>query len=327
MKSSDLLKQLSKLIKSGMPLNKALKILAVQTDKISSQKILKTSSMLEKGTSFSEAMLYSKLISKEVKCALKIAEENSFLDEAMLKASLLQEKKEKILNDFIKAISYPSIVFCVSIVCILFLIIFVMPAYSKIFNDFGCALPLVTQIVVSIPKYNYLIWPIGAILALLIFRSVRDPDLRLRLPYFGKIYSMSILSDLCYSLSYQLKSGVPFTQALRDLSDGIESKTIRASILKIITDIECGKSISSSFSEHKIFSGTLSQFLSVGEESGDVAQMIYEAGEQFSSMTEEKLKMLSIYVEPAATLFVGGIVGFVALAMLLPLFSIVNSLL
>ena len=202
---------------------------------------------------------------------------------------------------------------------------FVLPAYSSMFSDFNFQLPLITMIAVKLPSFGMLFLFIFIVSSLLFVRKFKDFYFRVKLPIIGDIYKFSFLRDFCFSLNYQLKSGMQLVNALGNIKNN--QTFVRFEIDSIISDIKQGKSLSYSLAKCKIFQGMLPQLVMVGEESGNMASMLSNAGEYFNSNAESRIKKLAALVEPMATLFVGGIVCFVAMAMLMPIFSMVNSLL
>jgi len=161
--------------------------------------------------------------------------------------------------------------------------------------------------------------------AFLLYKKSRDFNFRIKIPLIGRIYLASYLRDFCFSMDYQLKSGLPLVSALRNAGSGL--KEIKPILDSTIADVESGEPLSQALAKHKIFKGILPKLLAVGEESGSLSDMMHQAGEHFGIFAESEMKKLSLFAEPLATLVVGCVVCFVAAAMLLPLFSMVNSLL
>ena len=320
-------KQLATLIKAGIPLNRALDILATQAEKKFNQKISFISLLLEKGKSFTESMYDLGFIGKDVKSSFKIAEENACLINILERTAFLYEKKDRHEKELIRTLMYPAIVFFSSMISLVFLLLFVLPSYVRYFSDSGLNLPLVTRVAISLPSFGPIVSLIILIASMYFVGCIKNQDLRLKIPLAGGVFKDSFLRDFCYLLNYQLKSGVPFVSALKNIADDIDGKQLKKDIAKIINEIENGKSISLAFSGNKIFDGMFSQIVSIGEESGSLSDMIFETGEHYTNTYESQLKKYASLVEPFATIFVGGIVCFMALAMLMPLFSVVNSLL
>ena len=314
---SSFFKQLSSLLRSGLTLNRALKFLG----------IVPVSSLLEQGDSFSEALSKAGMISRDIKSSIEVAEKNAFLEDALERIALQIDKKIAFKENLKKALAYPSVVLSVSLLSFFGMIFFVLPSYQRLFVDFKFSLPLITRIAMSLPSFGAYILVFLTFLCLIAFYAFKNTDFFIRIPLFGKICKDSIMSDLCYSLSFQLKSGVHLALALNNLVEGLKSDKFKNILRKSLVEIKNGSSLSCAFSSKKFFDKIFIELIAVGEESGKLSDVIFQAGDYFSNRAESTVKSLTAYIEPSATLVVGGFVGFVALSMILPLFSMVNSLL
>lgn len=320
-------KQFAALIKAGLPLTRALKILSSQPNNKTSKKIGNIIPALEKGESLTDSLFKNGFISYDAASSFKIAEENACLANVLERTAFLYEKKDKNIKELRRTLAYPTIVFASSVMSLVFLLVFILPTYAGYFAELNCKLPLVTRIALIIPNYGVLFGSILVLVGYFVFKAVNGQDLRVKLPIVGELFRASFLRDFCFLLNYQLKSGVPFVSALKNINKSIQGEATRKNISKIIRDIERGESISTAFSKHKLFDGMFLQILGIGEETGSLSDMIFEAGEHYNDICDMQVKKYASFVEPAATLLVGGVVCFTATAMLLPLFSMVNSLL
>lgn len=324
---SILYKHLAALIKAGLPLTRALKILSSQSAKKLRTKIDNISLDLEKGISFTQSMKQNGLLSDDAVCCFRIAEENASLVNVLEKTSRMLEDKDRNQKDLRRALTYPAVVFFSSILSLVFLLGFVLPSYMSYFSELDCKLPLITRIAMKLPDYSVFIFVFLSLLVFCIAKLFSDFEARTRIPVFGPLFRASFLREFCGVLHYQLKNGVPFVSALNNINEGIPSVGLRKKISEISNMIENGEPIAAAFSQCSLFDGTFSQIAGIGEETGSLSDMIFEAGEHYGSVCDMQLKKYSALIEPAATLFVGGVVCFMAAAMLLPLFSMVNALL
>ncbi|OGC07659.1 hypothetical protein A2526_00035 [candidate division WOR-1 bacterium RIFOXYD2_FULL_36_8] len=322
-------KQLASLLKTGIPLNKALKFLALHSDEKTKRNFAFISSRLEEGISFSRAIYEEGLISREIRNILKIAEENSMLEETLFRASAFLDRRDKFKKMLKTSLTYPFIVLIMSIFSFLGMIFFVLPSYSDLFSAFDFKLPLISRIAMVLPYYSWVLIFLLFILVFFVHKIFTDFDFCIKFPLAGNIRINMLMSDFCYSLSCQLKSGVSFVEAFHNFIDGLNSNVFKLKASLVVDKIRKGSSLSFAFASasDKLFNGLFVQLLAVGEESGRLADVLWEGGESFSEQVEYDLKNLASYIEPAATLLVGGVVAFVALAMIMPLFEMVNSLL
>lgn len=324
---SMLYRNLAALLKAGISINKALKAVSADQPKNISKKLLGVSTKLENGESFSQAMSQEGLISKEMFYSFKIAEENAFLEEILVRTADLYDKKESFMRAFKQTMAYPTVVLSLAVASLAAMIVFVLPAYSKLFIEGDYKLPLLTRIAVKIADFQVVFVLLFILMLVAVYYSIKDLDFRAKLPLFGKIFKNLIYSDLCCLLGHQLKSGVPFLLALRNARQLTQSKAVSKMLEKVQAAVEKGSLVSYAFLCAGIMPKTFIQLVAVGEETGSFSSAFLNCGEYFMAQAESGLKKCVICMEPIATLTVGAVVGFVALAMLLPLFSLVNSLL
>ena len=320
------LKQTAALLKAGVPLMRTLHLIKEQSPQNQKADIEKIVRSIEAGESFSEALFKNGHFRSFIP-SFRIAERDGMIAEALLRAADQAERKKSFKDNIKKTMTYPMIVVGLSMLCLVFLAFVVLPNFARIFSDMNCPLPLTTRILMSLPNYWMILFAFIFLAAVFIFKILNDNDRRFRIPILGKIFLQLSFGELCYNLGSQLKAGVPVVEALRSMSEGSKSRKIGSALFKIIKEVQGGSALSESFKNRGIFPDFLVQMLAIGEESGSLAQMLLSAGEIFESDGEQALKRLTLYVEPAATLTVGLAVGFVALAVMMPLFSMMGTLL
>ena len=318
------LRQTASLLKAGIPLLRTLNMIKEQSQNKSD--IDRIIISLEAGLSFSEALDKIGWFKPFIP-SFRVAERDGMLEEAFLRAAEQSEKKKAFRDGIKRTLTYPVIIVALSLLCLLLLVFVILPNFARIFTDLNCPLPLVTQILMIFPSYWMAITAFFGLAIFLVIKIWTIDDCRYKIPVIGKIFLNLSIADLCHSLGSQLKAGVPIIEAMQSTASGIKSKKINELLKEIITEIQGGGALSISFKKRKSFPDLLSQMTAVGEESGSLSQMLLSAGEMFESDGEQALKRLTLYVEPAATLTVGLVVGFVALAVMMPLFSMMGSLL
>ena len=322
MKRTAFLKQLAVLINSGITLIDALKIIKYQGQ--SELKIEDIILQIEAGKSFSEALCnigkYEKYIS-----IFRIAEKEGQLNFAILRVVEQMEKEKELADKVKKSLAYPAIVLAIGLLCVLFLIFFILPNFSQLFADLNYSLPPATKILLSLPGYGVFFAAAVFFIALFMFKILKDEDFKLKIPFLGKILLSFIAGNLCVNLGSQLKSGVPIVESL--IACKTKSKRLNNFLNDVIKNIQMGESLSKAFSKGGIFSKDIIHIIKVGEASGTIDKMLISAGGMLNEQAESAIKGITLFIEPAATLTVGVLVGFIAFAMISPLFSIMNSIL
>lgn len=319
------LKHLAMLLKSGIPTVKSISIAASSQRKHIKKRLLSVISGIEGGKTLSHSLEDEGLILKSSRPSVEAAEQNAFLEEALMRTSEIYEKKCEFSKTIKNSLSYPAVVLAFSLLSIIATSIFITPAYAQMFSDLNAQVPLPAKIMIIAMNYFWLAAAgFAMFLALVILKMQKDRDFTLKIPIANSIYRLMLASDFCYSLSYQLKNGVPIVSALRKTS--FESKRLNSQILQSASQIEQGAALSSAFSSINLFEKSFMQFVHVGGESGNLSNVLWYAGGQYMLEAEDLLGKYARMAGPCATLVVGSIVGFVALSMVMPLFSAINSL-
>jgi len=321
-----LCEQTAVLLEAGMPLSQALTIIQSRSPRRLEVKLQETVKSLEAGLSFSEALEKNGLL-KNYLASLQIAERDGQLTEALLQAAQQMRKNQNFQENLKRSLAYPSIIMGTSVLCLFFLIFVILPTFSQLFSDFSMPLPPLTRLMVMLPKF----WPIfmtglaGSLF--FIYRLWVNPDLRLKIPWLKEITGKLTLSAVCHTLSQQIQAGVPILTGLESTLYGVKIMKIKTALRGVKEGVEGGQSLAEALSKFKIFPSFMVQMAMVGEQSGTLGKMLNSAGELFEVEAEQALKKVTICIEPAATLIIGAAVGFIALAMMMPLFSLMNTML
>ena len=229
--------------------------------------------------------------------------------------------------------AYPVLMAIVGVATIIFMFVFVMPRLMGIYGTMGQSLPLPTRILISISnglRHNLLWIVIGAVLAALMVRrnlktqsgKVVFNQLQLHLPVIGNFVVKAELSRFCATLELLIKSAVPILKALEVSIPILENEIIKNRLKKSSKDLEQGGSFGKSLKSSPIFPPFMSNLISVGEESGKLDEALAEVAFSYQRDTDEALSVITNLLEPLMILAMGLIVGFIVVAMMLPIFEI-----
>lgn len=313
------LKQTGLLLEAGLPLSKVLELLEEKYPHLSLGRVI---GEIEAGKSFSQAVSSLK-VSQPVVNQISAGEENGSLGSSLRQAAANIEKGLAFRRELFRSLMYPAAVFGLSLLLLLGLIFVILPSFSQLFSDNNLPLPLLTRILIDLPNYSWLM--AGGLLAgfLLLLKTGKDDRAKIKFA----IYRDLQLAGFLNALGQQIKGATPILRALAG-SDGVCDNNYRKAARSVYQRVENGESLSQAFSRFPaLFPRNVCQLLSVGEESGKLGEMLLAAAEFYQNEAEARLKNILAVIEPASTLLVGGVVGVVALAMMLPLFSMINSLL
>jgi MSHA biogenesis protein MshG len=327
-------RQLHTLLKAGIPITRALSGLQESATEAMGNVIRQVRESLESGIELSTSMARQVGVFNHFYVAMiRVGELTGRLDEVFMRLFHHLEF-EKLMRDQVKsALRYPSFVIAVMAVAIGVINIFVIPAFQKVFDGFGAELPFVTRLLVGFSRFMVAGWPYllaGAVGAALAFRWWTNTEegrylwdrSKLRLPIAGKIARKATLARFARSFALALKSGVPVVQAMNVVATTVENAYVGRAIDKMREGVERGDSVLRTAAASGIFTPVVLQMISVGEESGQLDEMLSEVAEFYQQDVEYELKSLSAQIEPILIIFLGVLVLILALGVFLPVWDL-----
>ena len=330
--------QLSTLQDAGLPIVRSLKILGEQQKPGKFRDQLEAvSEEVEQGSTFSEALAkHPKSFDKLYVSMVKAGEAGGVLDVILRRLAEFMEKSQKLRKKVKGAMIYPAAVISVAVVILIVIMVFVVPAFKKMFADIGKELPLPTQILLglsnAIKDYWYLLVfvPLGIWLVFkLIARSekgkVAIDMFKLRVPVFGTIIKKSAVARFCRTLGTLIASGVPILEALRIVKDAIPNVVIQRAIEDVHGSIREGDTIADPLRASGIFDELLVNMIDVGEETGELDKMLMKIADNYEADVDVAVEGMSSLLEPLLIVGMGLAVGFIVVALFLPLVSIIQN--
>ena len=325
--------QLSSLIKSGLPLLSALYIIIEQTEnKHLKNVIADIAQNIKHGEMLSTAMSrYNKIFTPIYTAMIKAGEDSGTLDVILRRLAEYREKVEEIKSRIRSAMVYPLMVVFVGLASIVVLMTVVIPQMQKVFISLKADLPLPTQILLSISNSisNYWYLFLGGIALLLImtkgvtFIEKKALDrLKLSLPFIGNFIRKTESAKLANSLSLLLSNGIPILASLEIIIPTLSDEIIKDNLKQITEDLKLGGSMSKGLQNSSYFFPFMTNMIRVGEEGGRLDEVLIEISSFYEREINENIKIALSLVEPILILFMGLIVGFIVLSMLLPVFQI-----
>ena len=335
---SALSRELSMYIRSGISIVSALKI--VQTHYANNKKMklfLSTvSTHLDEGENFYSALEAQTIVELPAffKESIKVSESGGILDEVLLELSRFLKEQDKIHKEIKSAFAYPSFMIVLSLVMIAFMLTFVVPQITGIFESMDQELPMATRFVISAGdffsnNFQILLAFIFIVIALFVMLKKRFylfaytvDKLLLKLPLFGAIVLKSELARFSYIASLLTRSGVPFVQTINLSANILNNRVIKELFVSASKKVVEGKTLSKALSESKTkIDDTFVQSIALGEETSQLENVLTNISELYFEENRDKVSLLLTLLEPALMLFVGGTIGFIVSAMLLPIFS------
>ena len=335
---SNLSRELSMYIRSGMSIVQAIKIVAnhYTNNKKMQLFINALATLLDEGENFYSALSKQTVanLPEFYKQSIKVSEDGGILDEVLMELSKFLKEQDKIKKEIKSAFAYPSFMIVISLVMIAFMLTFVVPQITGIFASMHQELPTPTKIVIAMGdffKNNYqiillAIFSFIATLTLLIKKSeafaYKFDKFLLKLPFFGQIIQKSELARFSYMASLLVKSGVPFVQTINLSANILNNLVLKNMFLDASKQVVEGKLLSNALNKSSInIDFAFIQAVALGEETSEVEAVLSNISELYFEENKDKISMLLTLLEPALMLFVGGSIGFIVAAMLLPIFS------
>lgn len=331
-------RQFSTMINAGLPLVQCLDILSSQQPNPTFKKILvQIKQDVEGGSTFADALSKHPKVFDNLYVNLVAAGEiGGVLDTVLNRLAVYMEKNENLKNKIKSAMTYPVIVLCVAFGVVAVLMIFVIPTFSDMFKQFGSALPAPTQLVVSLSNFFRDFWwaIFGAIGGLIVAmkwvrkqpkgRYITD-KMFLRLPVFGPLLRKVAVAKFTRTLGTMISSGVPIMDGLDITSKTAGNVIVEEAIRSVRTSISEGKSMSEPLEQTGIFPGMVVQMIAVGEATGAMDQMLGKIADFYDEEVDTAVEALTSALEPMLMVFLGGIIGFVVVAMYLPIFQMAQN--
>jgi len=328
-------RQLASLFKSGVPILPALDIIAEQSENRNLKDALYSiRNAVKEGASLSSALgKYPNVFPPLYLAIIHTGEDSGALPAALLRISDYRAKQEEMISRFRMAMAYPILMALVGLGTVIFMLTYVMPRLMGIFANIGEKLPLPTRILISISQdiRSYWFWII-IILAAVFWVGRQQAKtkagkislsiFKLHLPVFGKFILKAELSRFSRTLEMLIKNGIPILKAIEISIPVVENEVIRNKIRLSCKELEQGGSFGKSLRGSKWFPVFMSNLISVGEESGRLDEALGEVANSYERDTDETIRVMASLLEPLMILVMGLIVGFIVVAMLLPIFEI-----
>ena len=331
-----LTQMLATLFEAGLPLDRALSIL----EELAPSPRVKTivADLLHSvrgGSSLSEALAkhHPRPFSRLYINMVRAGEKGGVLEVSLRRLAEFLEARAAFNEAVVSALAYPLVITTVGAAAIIFLMTFVIPRFATIFNDLGQAIPLPTQILMSVSAALQSYWWVGATLAMAGVLAWRiwtgTPHGRaswdqvvLRLPIAGPLALKVETARFARTLGKMLQSGVPVLGAMAVVGDMMSNQAVGRAVARVAEGVKRGGTIAAGMQEHTAFPALAVHMVRVGEETGRLEEMLLKVADTFETDVRSELKRVLGLLEPAIILCMGVLVAFIVVAMLLAIFSI-----
>jgi len=333
-------RQLATMISSGMTLLRAFYVLEEQ---IENEKLSGTVSAIrqqvEAGSTFSEALQeHPKVFSPLYVAMVRAGEAGGVLEEALERVSDQLEKDDALRRQVKSAMAYPTVVLVFAGMVLIGMIAFIVPVFVNVFKDFGGELPMITKFTVGLSHLVTGAWYVlifGTVGVVVGFKKWRTSAwgrpqwdrVRLRTPAkIGQTVQKIALARWSRTFSALYSAGVPIMQAIEVTGQTAGNAVIEDAMEAVIASVKSGGSLAAPLKDAPIFPAMVAQMIAVGEETGNLDAMLSKVADFYEDEVAAAIKALTSILEPIMIVLVGGIVGFIVIAMYMPMFKVYDAI-
>jgi type IV pilus assembly protein PilC len=340
-------RQFATLVASGMPMLRTLHTLEEQTqDEKVRQAIAGVRSDVEAGSTLEQAMeRHPDVFDKLFRAMVRSGEQSGRLEDALDRIAFQVEKSDSLQRQVKSALMYPALIFGFAAVVLIAIVAFVIPVFVKIFEEIaeenpaaGAELPLPTQLCINVSNaltgYWFIIIPalIGMAVGFVKWKKTDRghelwDKLKLRLPAkIGDVIQKVALARWSRTFAGSVSSGVPMLQAIKLTGETSGNIVVQQAMDDVYASVKRGGSLAGPIEANPIFPPMVGHMVAVGEETGQLEHMLTKVADFYEAEVDAKVKALTALIEPLMIVFVGGVVGFIVVAMYLPMFSIYENI-
>jgi type IV pilus assembly protein PilC len=333
-------RQFATMTASGMSLLRSLAILEEQTSAPPLKKAVgEMQTDVAGGVSLSAAMgKHDKVFPRLMMAMIRAGEAGGMLDGALEQIAAGLEKDTALRGKIKGALTYPAIVLAFTFVMIAAVLIFIVPIFEAMFKNLGGELPGITQFLVDASHNMWWIGPLALILGIggtvTHKRKIRASadyrlkvdKIKLRMPVFGPLLRKLAMSRFSRNLGLLLNVGVPVMQALSVVGETTGNEVINIAMRDVQSAVRDGQPMSSAMRLHKVFPEMVTQMIEVGEESGQISQMLDKVADFYDREVDSAAESLTASIEPIMVLVMGSVVGGMVICLYLPMFTIYQNI-
>jgi type IV pilus assembly protein PilC len=333
-------RQLATMISSGMTLLRAFYVLEEQVEnQLLRETIGTVREDIEAGLNFSDALeRHPKVFNPLYVAMVRAGEAGGVLEESLERISDQLEKDDSLRRQVKSAMAYPTVVLSFAFLVLIGLIAFIVPVFVGVFKDFGGELPAITKFTVALSKmvtgqwYILLAVTIGGFVGFRKWKSSswgrpQWDQFRLRIPFkIGDTVQKIALARWSRTFSALYGAGVPIMQAIEVTGQTAGNAVIDRAMAAVVESVKSGGSIAAPLKDAPIFPPMVAQMIAIGEETGNLDTMLSKVADFYEDQVAAAIKALTSILEPVMIVLVGGIVGFIVVAMYMPMFKVYDAI-
>ncbi|MBL7164887.1 MAG: type II secretion system F family protein [Dehalococcoidales bacterium] len=334
----DLSQQLADLIDSGLNILVALGLLKGQAAKPALERLITgLIEELQAGNPFSEALgKYPEVFSNTYRQVVAVSEQAGNLEDGLRQVAAYMEKQMAIKKKVVRALAYPVLVLVMAVGVMALFVTIVLPPLATLFASFGTELPWTTKIVIAIADFfvNHGTYLLGGVLviAVLLAGYARLPAgrltvdrLLLRVPILGPVNIARNISFFCRTTGMLLHAGLPLPQIMSTVIQSCGNEVIRQALQKVKEQLVQGQGLSEPLAANALFPRLMVEMLGVGEQTGNIDSTLETLANLYEQKADRRIDTLTAMIEPVMTIAIGMVVALLALSIIMPMYSVLDS--
>jgi type IV pilus assembly protein PilC len=332
-------RQLAVLIGAGLPLLRSIRILSEQTESANLKEALTgIAGEIESGNTLSEGMAkYPRVFDRLFVNMIRAGEIGGALEAVLERLAIFAEKAANVRSKIKTAMWYPFFVLLITGGLMVLILGWIVPNFAAVYAELGAELPGMTQLLIRMSEIvTKRYWAVIMIIVFIVmlWNLVRKYDwglfatdtFLLRLPVFGKILQKASLARWARTFATLLEAGVPILQTLTIVKDTSGNEVVSRAVMEIHNSIKEGESISEPLKKFPVFPPLVVHMVAVGEETGNIDTMLIKVAEFYEREVDDAVDGLSKLIEPLLIVFLGVVIGFIVIALYLPVFNLVSAI-
>lgn len=332
-------RQFTTMVSAGVSILVSLNILARQMAsrrmRVALTQVIRA---VEQGQSLSEAFRGRPDVFPPILVNMVAAgEAGGMLEETFERLADHFEKEHAVSQKIRSAMTYPAVVSVVAVGVVAFMIVFVLPSFVGIFTTIGAELPGPTKFLLAVSNAIRAFWYVlvgGVVFLAVTWRLIASTErgayildfLALRLPVFGDLVLKRAVSRFCRTLGALLRSGVPLLVSMSVVQQTVGNRPVAAALVSAEEEIRAGRGLVEPLRGSRLFPQMVLEMVAVGEETGAIDQMLMRVADFYDKEIDTAVERLSSMVEPVIIVFLGGVVGFILLSLIMPMFDIYSQM-
>ena len=333
-------RQLSTLQDAGLPVVQSLQILSdMQRPGRFKNSLVQVTEDVQGGTMLSEAMSrHPKIWDRLYTNLVKAGETAGALDVILRRLAEFREKSQRLKKKVIGALVYPAAVMFIASGILTFIMIVIVPKFEKIFKELNIGLPLPTQVLIDLSSFMASWWGLSIIAGFFLFitgvRIAKSTEVganvidrvTLRLPIFGNVIKKSSVARFTRTLGTLVTSGVGFLDALDITKAATPNVVVRNAVQAVRDSVKEGETINEPLRRSGVFDDIVVNMIKVGEETGELDKMLVKVADNYDEEVDSAVAAMMSLMEPLLIVFMGGAVGFIVIALFMPLIKIIETI-